>query len=1380
MSEIKNLFAKGWQNDTEPSLQPADTVRDLENMRLISDVNNTYALESLKGTVLNFSLNPGYFPIGWTRKEDNVVIFSTKDIEGTSQNGEIGVAVVTSASIGAYTPLYNHQALTFNSAHQIECQAYHENSFIERVYWTDNYNTYRAFNLNDLRFQTYFAVGALVIGVQYMVLSDSVTNGTNTYGPNQVSGTVFTADGTEVYNGSPAVIIYVDVSLLDAVPSRDQGNISFNRWLPAGNLLGGGYQYCYRLFTIDGGQTNFSYVSMPFHIGNTITPAISTLSYQAYQGTGITNNSLKGQRIQIDGIDTSFSRIQVVAIQDTGLISTATPIIFFDGAVTATTMNFDHLGNENLGSLTPAEISAIILSIKKVRTLAILKKRMFVGGVEFSKFIPFKNAGVTADTFEYLMPSDTTGRPADAPDANSAGLSGHGISLAAGVTPVTGVIFKNQWYRVGGTGQIAMVPSATLHAAGSVFQGGAGDTAFTVFSGAPTVIAVIRIQKYTGVYRYIDILDDWLDTKSAVVATHLRSLWRGETYRYGILFYDTFQSPQFVQWMLDKTTPEQYDNAGAWRLAEETNNYYGAGLHDLALRNIGMRFGGINFNAVAVALGTTLANLPNFIGGFSIVRAPLDNQILGQGILGPTVIDGNNTRPPAPLDIANDRYGAANGRRVQTYTFHCPEFEFAFNGLPNSLTGDQLNVVDRYNDTHEATPGAGTIETSGFHWYSKLYSSTGNSGGYGQKGDRNNVVVGGTINIGVGQSGIVYDPVNNPALLFENRSESAGFAPGGGNRTAVGSEAYCISTQANEPGTFPNGYAYHDETRSLVNYIRPKGNLYGGTGESALAATQYLFAGHYQPMDAAFMSYVIGNAGVADDIEVFGGDAFVCVCDIARMISDFNDVDPTSYGFFFPVESRINVSLRQGRHLSKDRTWSVSQVTGIAFANPPQVENFVYNFAYSYGETQFLYPALPVNFVPNASFERRVYVSPPKVDGEIIDNFKIFPLNDFIDLEGLNGALVNLRSKNGRLFYWQLRGFGYLPVQEREAFADALGNPLNIGEGGILQRYDDLQNFYGNQNQFGLAETEDKFVWFDLKRRTMCIANTSGEMVDLSTNKGLRSFFNDIPSSFLALDNPVRNQGIAVAYNSKFREVLFSFRGVGIPDDDHLRTPVGFTISFDCIDNQYTGKFLLLPGIMYELNNILLCAYTGASPVISGSMLYNVGNIINEGTVTYACILSYTSAGSPVQPSADTAHWQKTSDINEVHVADAGDIGKFFGYVYDTTITVVLNSADGNDNSVFDNVQMQSDPQFFDTATYTNSYQTGVDINISSDVDNYQYINRSWYWSVPYDNTDGDRMRDHFLLMKLDKDNRVAGNPTISKNERLKIVSMKHVMRKTL
>ena len=65
------------------------------------------------------------------------------------------------------------------------------------------------------------------------------------------------------------------------------------------------------------------------------------------------------------------------------------------------------------------------------------------------------------------------------------------------------------------------------------------------------------------------------------------------------------------------------------------------------------------------------------------------------------------------------------------------------------------------------------------------------------------------------------------------------------------------------------------------------------------------------------------------------------------------------------------------------------------------------------------------------------------------------------------------------LFYWQDKAVGYLPINERITVASALGAPTEIGVGGVMTRYDERTDFYGNQNTHGLIENPEGFVWVD-------------------------------------------------------------------------------------------------------------------------------------------------------------------------------------------------------------------------------------------------------------------------------------------------------------
>jgi hypothetical protein len=1370
MSEVHAQgFDAGWTADVSASRQPSNTVRGLRNMRTVTNTNNDSSVESILGTLKTANLNPGYFPIGWARHGNKIAVLSTRDLSGTDKNGEIGVLTVNPETlIGTYTPLYNHVDLTFNSAHQVEAVLYDETESVQRLYWTDFYNSFRALNILDSRVTTHIVAGSLMPGQEYMCVRSLVTNGSGAYGPNAVAGTVFIADGTEVYGAGALVREYVNVSLLDVVPKRDGGNIVFNRWLTGGNLTGGSYQYAYQLYTSDGISTNFSYLSQPFHSPNNVAPSVSTVDYQKLQGQSLASSTQKGIRIEISGIDTNFDKIKVVAVRTTAFNAVDPPKVIYDGTISGAVMFFDHNGNEQLGELSLADLNAAVLAIDRVRTLSVLKNKMFIGNVKLAPFIEFDRTGVTAQSIDYLFPTDTVGRPDATSVDNTAGITGHTYVPATGIV----TIHTNQWYEVL-TGTVTY--NATAYSAGSTFKGVA-----TVhsYSGTGTIRAVIKIQKYTGAYKLIPILDDYMDMKSAAVATHLRSLWSGETYRYGIVFCDKFGNPQFVYWLMDWQVPNQYDttdpstgNALTFSpvLSEEIANDYGTGNHGTSLRSLGVKFSGIDFNYIATKLGVTLADLDRYIGGWYIVRAKRDAQVLAQGILAPTVVDGTQTRPLSTTVLASDKYGAANGRRGKVYNFFSPEFLFQYNNLPNVQNGDRLKVQDYLNDNFKATT-EGTLHTNNFHYYEKFYTSVNAPAGYPAKGSTNELDNTKCFNIAIGASGIIYDT----GFTFENRSASAGFV-WGAERECTGSFTHLMYTKASEPGTWPNGFAAVNTNRSLVNFVRPKGNLYGGTSDAAKAATVYEYCGHYQPMDSAFMAYLQGSGGIANDVEVFGGDAFVGVFDIARMMKDESNLNiQAGLHMVFPVQSSINVALRQGRHFTKDRSFDSTQplinTNGICYANPPQPEQFIYNTAYSYEESFISFVALPVGFSPSRWFKRRVYASLTKTDGELTDSFRKFPINDYLDLEGMNGELTNLRTKQSRLFYWQHEACGNLPVFERQLSSGSLGEPTTIGVGGVLERNDDIQNYYGNQHQFGLGETESGFFWYDAQKKEMLSMNVGTGLSSISVIEGLRTFFRAIQGESLSGDNPVRNRGIAAAYNPSVKQMCLVFRGVLDDDIGEARNPLsptGFMVEYNNLKRHFTGNHDLLPGLMIEYGDMLLMSYSGAYDAIQPSFSYAAGERVNDGTDIYVCVLSFTTPGVPVAPSLDSTHWVFVCSINEIHIADKGDVCKFFGLVYDNSLSVISNPNPLKDK-VFDNFEMEAGTFFFSSARYSDSQDA---VSESMTGDNYRRINKTWCFSVPF-LASGDRFRDRFMGLRFTKDNKLNGSPVTSSNQQIKAVSL--------
>lgn len=1471
--QIEQKLNSGLWRDSEISLQPPNSYNDALNMRLISDDGNNFSLETIKGNlnILAQKLTPNYQIIGWTTSPNKIVVFSTNgqsNPNGTlnasgnypDSNGEIGIITFAGdTNTGTYTPLYNHQSLNFSTSFQIEARVFPENPSIERVYWVEKHNPPRSLNIANPSLQFYYdnvTVGRLLFRNQsYMVLSGTVTQSLSsnpanngTFGPNQPDGSVFLFDpvaSTIVLSPSfgptiAKVIAYSPtVETVNSTPNKELGNIRYDHVSdPTGELLQGTYQYAYRLITSDGALSTWSYVTVPTPLVSPF-PGDNIFSYQHYEGGVSSMATTKSIFVLIEGIDTSYTRIQVAAIHSTALTVTDLPVIFFDGDITGETMEFEHKGGENFGTITIDDLKQILIAFNTVATLEIQKNRLFYANAETASpqfdFDPSAATGTTVTPIQYLVPSDIVGNnnsdtidysnspspPITSPIETVGGLNGH--FRLYNNNPY---IFTDQWYKVtGGT----ILYNGAIFGDGSIngnyfigvsYAASATAHSYTVATGTPVIVGVIRIQKYTGTYDYIEVDNDFADTKGMAVSTFLKSYWRGETYRFGILVWDKLGNPTFVRWMEDKEMPEQYE-VGGWPItANDINgmntvgdarlmNVYEEALpppafppnprsYSASLRHIGINVSNLDLGQVATSLGVPLAELDQYIDGFSVVRAKRDPQVYAQGIMLETAESGTDTICVGST-YRNNVAAPGQYQRANVFNIYAPDLMFQYLDRASNIdiSTDFIKTIDiRYDidDTGDGVGSFGYSETENGHHYEKYYiTAPGAYAGIRDKGSQNTFIFQQMISVGNdnGGSGFSYGVAGEQ---FKN----IGITNDGVAKNTKGALTL-LSYLANND-IIENTAGSNLRYKPVVNFIRPNGNLYGGQSDQAKANTQYLYCGHYQKMDAAFMSYLVGNAGKVDNIEVFGGDCFVNVFDFARQICEnSNGANKISFGMLFPVESDMNIALREGRHLSRDgsKDGVVTNSTGVSF-NPSQPEEFVYNGVYSYEEINVLYAALPTNFIPNNKFGYRVFYSNQKANGEFFDSFKIFLANNYRDVEGWAGDITNLRQKDGKLFYWQNHAFGYLPVNERITLSGGggLGTPTTIGEGGVLTRFDELKRYYGNQHQWGLAETEDSFVWFDARRKAFCHANMGGGIIELSTIKGLIAFFaNGVHGNVITHDNPVNKMGISAAYDSRFREVLMTFKGVSHfnPNSPFEQlADTHFTIGFNNLYKYFSALYSFVPGTMIEFNNRFLSPFEGFAPSIVGNTSYVVGNEVSENDDNYVNILSYTTPPVPIQPASDTTHWIRGSTSQDVYMHNIGDVAKFYGIVRDNYVRLVVNANRGIPK-IFDNhLFLGMDNGFFFTDyTANNPLQIGADTGIVvTNRGEYQTDYSGIYSTIPQSGTGVSaigtnvtptgRLVGHWLQILLRKDNKLNGSIIDSSNEAIKFVSLQTKFRPTV
>jgi hypothetical protein len=1352
--EFTNTFENGMHKDNNVLLQPSGTYRDMNNGMLVSYDGNHYVVEMPKGSKVSFTIPPIYknvyttlaaipTPIGFISFLDKLVVFSTNNDSQTNY-GEIGVVEFDHDGIGTYTPLYNHAELNFSIEHQIRGFSFEENDAIKRVYWTDYFNSPRVLNTLDVALQTNITSGTIVADQEYMVVRGAIEyndgTGLKIYGPGLTAGNIFTGGAISTFttiNGSPIVYKYIDLVLLDWVPDRTLPDIDFKEPI-VGSLFGGSKSYFVRYkLKAQGITTSWSYGSFPINVYS--IGAYSSYTLVEGSGASALQNTTAGVRLTVSNINTYFDTIEVASATFDEVSNTLTRAeIFATLPITSSSMNVDHTTEGAGEALTLDDLTIFPASIFKVKDITTNKNYNVIGNiVEREELTDFDGTTATVSNLTYNVPADQNlGAPMNA---------GIGKQSASGI--FSGGIIADGHYVVT-TGNITYMgniygPAQPL---GPYFT---GVYLFTTFLGTGTVKANILIKKYksqSGFNRYksIELNDDYFDYRGFAATQYLRQYWSGETYRIGILPYDKKGNPMYARWIDDFTIQTLGSKNGP-----TTQRGNGCSL------NVnGLSISGITFSADDMAK----------ISGFSIVRAPRDKVYTAQGVLFQTTgtsatLNGSIMQQPlCQLSLSNDYIEGGGGNSIPfIMNWYSPDEMFEYSGFTgganNYLEGDCfINPLgslyggsnDQANTKFYRQQGAATPQTVKITRYDGV-----NPGG----------------SITDYYAGTDYD--NNLTHLANISLPSPWTSDG----KAVGCKTIVV--------TMDSGLSFPDTTsmtampgenpaKPLMNYKIIKANLYGGTSERALANTIYISTGHYQRIDSSVLAdtYDAGtNSYIFDEVEVFGGDSFLTIMSLGKSLYDDVQYNPSfSYGIFYPVESNCNPYLRQGRNIGQYGMHN-NPTFGVYYniSGNSRLEQFLLNDAYATDGTIIAYPALPdVSLASN--FPYRTRWAGAKTLGESTDSFRTFLQNSFRDLDGNKGPINNIRQRDGKVFYWQDHAVGYLPILERQLVNGDIGEATQLGVGGVIDRFDTFNTYFGNQNTNGLVETEYGFAWFDYRRRAMLAMSVGGGIQEVSFVKGLETFFNESTrfdtnaNNPITDDKPLTGNGICGVYDPMYKMTYISFKWKE-SDKDYRR----FTIGYYHPRNIFVGFFDLEPSILWNHNNLLIGNKSITADVVAAITQYFVGDKVQKNNIEYTAITNFQT-DSPIsgqyQPDfPNSVYWIKTTQSNETNLLfSTTNFCKFFGYTYNHDIEIIVNPKTGKPFAV-DNLIQKSNDTNYDSVLCTTDDDTSTDLTSNNKF--YRYYDRGWHSSIALGAK--GRLVDYYLKVKLSITN-YSGNPTVSRN----------------
>lgn len=1368
-----NLLVEGMNLDSHPSLQPSNSYREALNGNLISKGGNNYSYEYIDGTTFNWQMpehkaGEGKFvPIGFLRMGNTLVVHSTDNVSSVGGDGEIGIVTFDNAGVGTYSAKYYHTDLKYTQAHMIFGYALEENDNYHRAYWTDDFNQPRTLNFSSAVITTEYSSGSLVIGNEYMVLTDSIGSvehpigSGNFYGPKQSLGNIFTATTTTFTQiGSAKIISYLDPIILDYTPAKAIGSINFSKYTFGGALYCGVKMYAYQLATDDGYEASWSFTLNPIHVG----PSNPMSGGQAdYFGRDGSINSGKAIELLISDIPTLFTKIKVAVIEiDDALDIISNIEIFWISDVSGTDMTITHYGQE---ALLPLDIDTLSLRnavIMRCKDMTTVKQRQIIANLTEREELDWTPTA-TITPFVYEMPCDTRELVVDDYAFNVPAQPSAGI-------PPTGNIQTGGHYVVRGTGSITY--NAVVVPAGETFIGVSGVFTYFVTAGVPIVKGCVRIKKYDKFgggqeYQIIDIENEFFDHKGMASSAYLRGYWRDETYRTAAVAWDKFGNPYAARWIGDVTIPSQSDASGDFGLV----NAYNSGTQ-WTIKTVGLRIDDLDITFIA-----------DKISGISIVRVPRDKTILAQSML-LQVVDlalGTTTCPVSTTDPANDNWASAVGRTTgYTWGLIGPEMDFGLSVFPLPLqSGDLLNPISDLSPVvNLGFDRAKVVLDQAI--YSKYY--------YHNQYVGNSSAVVYSRTAGSGDS-FSYNSGGFPFTFKNHDIACAGFCPpalGGAvaslqSKAAVGGMKTLMLTEAEDfintvtnwgtgTGTGGSVNGLSTNRKLLVNYVRPKSvnSLYGGTSDVAKANNKYIFTGHYLRIDDTVLADIVDGSGnyILNGMEVFGGDCFVNLYDRVNTLynSSYNatllSAGSYSWGIIFPCESEINVGLRYGRHMSREGLYN--NTNGVVWNDTatgrttPQLEAFEYNTAYSSENSQIQYDALPVGIRFTNRFPYMARYSEQKILGETIDNMRKFLINNFKNVDAMHGEINNVAVGFDRLFYWQNKGLGYFPIEERETTVGALGQAVQLGVGGVMQRYDTMDKFYGNQHQSSLITGEDFFQWYDMRRFAILRMTFNGGIVDVSVVKGLKTFLQNAfkvaePDAFsiLNLDQPILGNGVIGVYDpiKKTAYHTFKFYSTEYGPSGDLKRNRDFTLGISTVLGKFVGFFSFAPVIYIEQNSKIYAVNKTRQGVL-GLTTYNVGDEVVDSGNSYVCIEAFTSSDPLIGSDYPTAlvRWKKTGQENEVHRMFNGETGKFFGVVYPWNISLVVNPMIDGQKSYDCCEAYGNDTPFSDVFCSTENLN-GSDVDITPTNKNYLFYDGKWNFNLPL--AGRQRMVDEYMIIKL-------------------------------
>lgn len=947
----------------------------------------------------------------------------------------------------------------------------------------------------------------------------------------------------------------IPLSSLSAIPDITYGNVKVTKTITGGSYNSGTLQYSYQLFNSGGAESYFAPASGIIHLTESNDYAANT---SEYKGTAAEQPTGKAVKVTVDNIDINFDFIRLIAIYYTS--QEAQPEIYIvDEKQIPSSGEVEFIDDGNpIGTYTPSQYNVSGTTLFIPGTICTKNNYLIAANLQEKYFDIDEYNGSYWDARAYRWNQAGTEFYVDGnAETNLSSIAEEADCVLERSDQLT-YRYNSNTGNFGGLGtniqyefflkQIRIDQSTT---------DGSNDTPLA--AGSQNWSALIDST-------YQDN-DSYTSYASPINRSQLVGYTRDEIYRFGIVFFDAKGRQSFVKWIGDIKMPSLHEEEDGilsgikttYTLPDATPKYdYGTTFED----TIG---GGTYANVLGVSFA--VYNIPAGLK-YRIVRVrreDSDKYILGQGLMGCSIIDGDDY-----LRVVNhiaEGSGASLSDTTTTYndvgtdkyliTFKSPEVLFNNSILP--VENDQVEVVGLVSNigysTHYSTDTTGTYEV----WVNKLVEAAPE--------------ITGTPEVAVVKDGIkvedtyLTDTDNGFRYVIQN----------GGTRTRFlnhqnAFKGSCLAIGLDDTLTLASG-----SDLVILNYMKSPTHIqYGGNTFTDRINNVYISCGNVTDQTLSY---------------VFGGDTYICMWEYLNAMMWTNHSDYTLANsekmevLYIPLETTINTELRHGSAFSRGQdTHKLCESQAFGNSVYPGVDNvwgvypmdledvYQYNSAYSVEPIGKSYTVKPLIFNNNKVNDYRVISSEQHINGQVSDSWTKFYQDNILEVNSAYGKIVKLITSRSQVIFFQENAFGLISFSERQLLKDDTGSSLVLGIGDILENYRYISEKTGTKSKFGVVDTGNAVYFMDLNNRKFMRFNGQSDE-SLSDIHSMSSYFRSASYyDALTTDATSNKKGIHGVYDPVNKRVLYTILTTGGTNE---------TFSFNEVLGSFESFYSFLPTI-YE------------------------------------------------------------------------------------------------------------------------------------------------------------------------------------------------------